>query len=354
MDKLKRIGIAISLGIAIIGGVWLASPSKAAKCSDFNVVACGTHSQGDLKVAYARPHVKSLYNHSGITDSMINNGTNMKQGTVDANGNVIVDGQVVATGARTYQAKAGTRQVSPEKTVNYGGYNYYQYTTGQSFIDGTTTYAIYAWFDNYGKFIAGVIKDCGNPVWGQATWKAKDVKVCDLTSKKIVTIKENEYDSKKHSKDLEDCKETKVCDLDSNTIITIKEKQFDSKKHSKDLTDCQKTRVCELKTGKIITIKEKEYDEKKHSRNEDDCDKAEVCRISDKQTVTVTRKELNNSQYTTDMSKCKENPVTPPTPETPTPGELPKTGTANIVMSALGLGGLTTAIIAYVASRRQM
>ena len=109
-----------------------------------------------------------------------------------------------------------------------------------------------------------------------------------------------------------------------------------------------------MKTGKIITIKEKEYDEKKHSRNEDDCDKAEVCRISDKQTVTVTRKELNNSQYTTDMSKCKETPVTPPTPETPTPGELPKTGTANIVMSALGLGGLTTAIIAYVASRRQM
>ena len=284
MDKVKKFGIAISLGVAIIGGVWLASPSKAAKCSDFNVVACGTHSQGDLKVAYARPQVKSLYNHSGITDDMINNGTNMKQGTVDANGNIIVDGQVVATGARTYQAKAGTRQVSPEETVNYGGYNYYRYTTGQSFIDGTTTYAIYAWFDNYGKFIAGVIKDCGNPVWGQATWKAKDVKVCDLTSKKIVTIKENEYDSKKHSKDLEDCKETKVCDLDSNTIITIKEKQFDSKKHSKDLTDCQKTRVCELKTGKIITIKEKEYDEKKHSKNEDDCDKAEVCRISDKQT----------------------------------------------------------------------
>ena len=354
MDKVKKFGIAISLGIAIIGGVWLASPSKAAKCSDFNVVACGTHSQGDLKVAYARPQVKSLYNHSGITDDMINNGTNMKQGTVDANGNIIVDGQVVATGARTYQAKAGTRQVSPEETVNYGGYNYYRYTTGQSFIDGTTSYAIYAWFDSYGKFIAGVIKDCGNPVWGQATWKAKDVKVCDLTSKKIVTIKENEYDSKKHSKDLEDCKETKVCDLDSNTIITIKEKQFDSKKHSKDLTDCQKTRVCELNTGKIITIKEKEYDEKKHSRNEDDCDKAEVCRISDKQTVTVTRKELNNSQYTTDMSKCKETPVAPPTPETPTPGELPKTGTANIVMSALGLGGLTTAIIAYAVSRRQM
>ena len=172
MDKVKKFGIAIYLGIAIIGGVWLASPSKAAKCSDFNVVACGTHSQGDLKAAYARPHVKSLYNYSGITDGMINNGTNMKRGTVDANGNIIVDGQVVATGARTYQAKAGTRQVSPEKTVNYGGYNYYQYTTGQSFIDGTTIYEIYAWFDNYGKFIAGVIKDCGNPVWGQEIGRA--------------------------------------------------------------------------------------------------------------------------------------------------------------------------------------
>ncbi|MGC8140572.1 hypothetical protein ACP3W2_24205, partial [Salmonella enterica] len=73
MDKLKRIGIAISLGIAIIGGVWLASPSKAAKCSDFNVVACGTYNIYSVREAYNRTDVRSIYNHAGVTDSMVNN-----------------------------------------------------------------------------------------------------------------------------------------------------------------------------------------------------------------------------------------------------------------------------------------
>ena len=47
MDKLKRIGIAISLGIAIIGGVWLASPSRAAVCDKWiNVIECGNEEIG--------------------------------------------------------------------------------------------------------------------------------------------------------------------------------------------------------------------------------------------------------------------------------------------------------------------
>ena len=125
--------------------------------------------------------------------------------------------------------------------------------------------------------------------------------------------------------------------------------------------------VCRLSDKKYpVTIKESEFDEKKYSKNPNDCkevpEELEVCILESKEIKKIKKEEFNEKIHTTDLSKCKEKPVTPPetpstppkTPETPTPNQLPRTGTTNIVMSALGLGGLTTAIIAYVASRRQM
>lgn len=42
------------------------------------------------------------------------------------------------------------------------------------------------------------------------TPKDKDIKVCDLTTKEIVTIKESAFDSSKHTKDLSKCEEVPV------------------------------------------------------------------------------------------------------------------------------------------------
>ena len=69
--------------------------------------------------------------------------------------------------------------------------------------------------------------------------------------------------------------------------------------------------------------------------------------IEKKEIREINKEEFNEKEHTTDMSKCQQ---TPP-PATP---ELPKTGAGDMIMSALGLGGLTTAIIAYVVSRRQL
>lgn len=74
----------------------------------------------------------------------------------------------------------------------------------------------------------------------------KDIKVCELATKKVITIKENQFDSSKHSKNLNDCKETvpgkiKVCELATKNIITINEDQFDGSKHSKDFNKCAET-----------------------------------------------------------------------------------------------------------------
>lgn len=71
----------------------------------------------------------------------------------------------------------------------------------------------------------------------------KNIQVCDLTSKKVITIKETAFDNKKHSKNLDDCKPTvpgeiNVCDLKTKKVVTITEAAFDSNKHSKNLQDC--------------------------------------------------------------------------------------------------------------------
>ena len=407
MDKLKRIGIAISLGIAIIGGVWLASPSKAAKCSDFNVVACGTHNIYSVREAYNRADVRSIYNHAGVTDSMVNNAA-PKTGTVYRDGRIVVDGRVVGTAARTFQAKAGTLQHSPEGMVNYGGTMYYQYPISHSFVNRNGTVLveseeIFAWFDNNGKFIAGVIKSCGNPIWtyNPTPPPAKPSLTCDALQKTEVSRDTFKFSTKATAKDGASVTSYTYDFGDGTTqTTTSSEIQHTYAKpgnykvtvtvNGKEGSDVQKTsqgcqtqitvkpepeiQVCRLSDKKYpVTIKESEFDEKKYSKNPNDCkevpEELEVCVIESKQTKKIKKEEFNKEIHTTDLSKCKEKPVTPPetpstppetpstppkAPETPTPGELPKTGTANIVMSALGLGGLTTAIIAYVASRRQM
>ena len=387
MNKFKKIGIAISLGFAMLGGIWLASPSQAAGCNSFNVVYCGTHSMSELQTAYSRTEIKELYKEWYVTETMVQGGSNMREGVVDANGNITVDGRVVATNAITVQSKAGTRQPQPQRSYKTSnGYTYYQYTTGQSFVDGPKSYNIYAWFDNNGSFITGVIKDCGNPVWGNPTTPpVKPALTCDAlqvteisrntfkfsvkaTAKGGASITSYAYnfgDNNIKTTNSSEIQYTYAKEGNYTVTITVNGKETGEVKRQNP--NCQKTVtvkpepkmiVCDLNTKKYPTeIKESEFDKSKHSKNPNDCKEAPakitVCVIEEggkKYTKEIKKEEFNEKIHKTNLDECKETPT--PTP-TPSP-ELPKTGASDAIMSALGLGGLTTATIAYIASRRQM
>lgn len=393
MNKFKKIGIAISLGFAMLGGIWLASPSQAAGCNKFNVVYCGTHSMSELQTAYSRTEIKELYKEWYITSTMIQGGSNMREGVVDANGNITVDGRVVATNSITVQSKAGTRQPQPQRSYKTSnGYTYYQYPTGQSFVDGPKSYKMYAWFDNDGKFITGVIKDCGNPVWGTPTTPpAKPALTCDALQ--VLKIEDNTYKFVVNATAKNGASITSYTynfgdgttkTINSSTIehtytkygnfkVTVIVNGKENGEVKKQSPSCEKTiviepetklQVCDLKTKKYVEIKKSEFDKSKYSANPNDCKEAPakitICVIDKKELREIKKEEYNESKHTTDLSKCKEVPTTPTTPtpntpSTPTPSpELPKTGASDAIMSALGLGGLTTATIAYIASRRQM
>ena len=71
------------------------------------------------------------------------------------------------------------------------------------------------------------------------------IKVCELATKKIITINAKDFDRTKHSKRLADCAtvppkedEITVCETKTGNIVNIKEGDFDSSKHTKDLSVC--------------------------------------------------------------------------------------------------------------------
>jgi uncharacterized repeat protein (TIGR01451 family)/LPXTG-motif cell wall-anchored protein len=83
-----------------------------------------------------------------------------------------------------------------------------------------------------------------------------------------------------------------VCELDTKKVISINEKDFDAKKHSKNLNDC-----------KVVAPV-----------------KAELCEIVTKEIVTVDKANYDKSKFTTDLTKCEETPVVETPPELPQTG----------------------------------
>ncbi len=72
-----------------------------------------------------------------------------------------------------------------------------------------------------------------------------NIYVCDLKTKKIVTVDEANYDHNRYTTDLAKCAEVtlQVCDLNSKQIVSINENEFDSAKYTKDLEQCATTTV---------------------------------------------------------------------------------------------------------------
>jgi uncharacterized repeat protein (TIGR01451 family)/LPXTG-motif cell wall-anchored protein len=245
-----------------------------------------THVQDDAAKNYGTWSNASTKN-AAITTKNLTNGTGVNVGSYlpGANAYTIFTAQVDAKD----KLKCGDNVLVNKGKVNTGGYA----------VEDTATVT--------------VKKECQPEV--------KKITVCELATKKIITIDEKNFDASKHSKNLDDCKEIvkkiPVCELDTKKIIFINEKDFDASKHSKDVNDCKEKPeqiiVCDLTTKTIITINKADFDEAKHS---------------------------------TDYSKCEETPVIPP--------ELPHTGAGDNIVAFAGLGAIVAGVAYYIASRRAL
>ena len=345
-----------------------AATNCAARTND--IVPGGTSNYGAITQHYngnTCGDVKDIYDHYWIKPHLAA-GERAIDGVANNRGEIVADGRVVATNATSigrHNIKPGT-----SKQISIKGKTYYETTHqgGAAFANPGGSLAVVVVLDKDGNFVNAIVKACGNPIHATPNnppkppeppkpEPPKEIKVCELESKKIITIKEDEFDAKKHSKNLEDCKENKikVCELESKKIIIIDEKMFDEKKHSKNLEDCKevKIEVCELESKKIITIDEKEFDEKKHSKNLKDCEEKEitVCERETKNIIKIKEDEFDEAKHSRDLKDCEEVP-TPVEPTPPTPTELPKTGAVDILGASFGLTSITLASYYYYVSRR--
>lgn len=136
----------------------------------------------------------------------------------------------------TYVVKNADGKVVDTKKSNSTTLAYTQTTPGKYTVQATVTFSV------NGVDKTATSKSCTGAFEVPAL--PKDITVCELATKKIVTIKEADFDASKYSKNLDDCKEVvtvDVCDLTTKQIVTIDEKDFDASKHTKDLSKCEET-----------------------------------------------------------------------------------------------------------------
>lgn len=187
------------------------------------------------------------------------------------------------------------------------------------------------------KNVASVITGAGTKTDGadvtvtKTCVEPKEIEVCDLTTKKPITIKESEFDATKHSKNLADCK-----------------------------TEVKYVEVCRLDDKQMVRVTESEYNanKAKYSTNPDDCktlsdNYVKVCRLSDKQEITINEKDFDAAKHSKVLADCKtETTVTPETPKTPeTPEVIASTGPEAIIGGLFGSSALGLGISSFVRSR---
>ena len=232
-------------------------------------------------------------------------------------------------------------------TINATGTTstYTQSTAGNYTVQATVT------FTANGKDVTATSDACKGSFCVKET--PKQITVCELSTGKIVTINESDFNTDKYSKNLDDCKNITVCELATKQIVTIRQSEFDANKYSKNLADCKETppaniQVCDLSTKQIVTIKESDFDSSKYSKDLNDCKETppatiKVCEISTKQIVTINESDFDTSKYSKDLTVCET-----------TPPELPHTGMTENIVAVVGLGALIASAAYYIASRRAL
>lgn len=383
-----------AFGAATIGIHRYSSESNAQAmvqdCDDNAIVRCGVADYGALTAAYdanQNGDVRAIYDHYWIKRTPAP-GDQVLSGWAKSDGTVVANGRVVAKNA----SSIGRQAIMHSHPISIAGRTYYEtsHVNGQAFKNPNGQLETIVVLDAQGNFKYAIIKACGNPIYATPVAPPtppapKKIQVCDLQSKQVITINEDQFDGNKHSKNLDDCKpkNIQVCELATKQVITITEDKFDSSKHSKNLDDCKvnKIEVCDLATKTVISIDEDQYDSSKHSKNLTDCEEktvmVKVCDTELKKIVTVSEETAKDSRYSTDLDDCKDKcevpgkedldkdspqcievktppvKVTPkPVPVVTAPAELPTTGVEDFFGTVLATVSVSLAAYYYALSRR--
>ncbi len=376
--KRKVLGFVVALmAVATVGLVQLSAKAETIDntpdCDKYSVVWCGASTEAAMRAAIVKGNdghntdMAAVYNSFGIVTSQI---TGMKAGVVYQNGNVVVDGKVVAKDAVMAARYLGGTAIAGSATAK---------RVSVSAMDSAQ--AALVKLDANGKFLFAIMTPCANPVVATPTYvppqpaascKAVTVDTLSRTQFRFnatatvangAKVSSYVFTVKDASGKVVTTQTVTSASLSASTTyaqtkagaykvsVVVKTTAGD-----KTSADCEKTftvtpppapsmvEVCNPATGEIITVTKAE--ESKYAPiDSPKCHSIEVCQVSTGKTVTIKESQLGGD-YTTDYTKC--TPVVTP-PETP---ELPHTGPADVLVKLLGIASLGGASAYYIASRR--
>jgi len=132
----------------------------ARDCDNNAVIKCGAASTQELLQKYnSQADVRAIFNQFGISPSEMGRiGSTAVAGIVNRDNQVIVNGEVVATGAMT----AGRQNMSGSTAVSAGGTTFYKRAPSVSFQ--TQRLKAFVVMTGDSRFSFAIIGSCGNPV----------------------------------------------------------------------------------------------------------------------------------------------------------------------------------------------
>lgn len=192
VSKHKRLSLA-ALAAAVVSlavGLAYAPAAHAAPggdCSDNSIIKCGVTNATDF-VAKARANqpadLQAVYTKFGITPEEYDAFAKQAvMGTAKTNGEIVANGQVVATGAYSI----GRTKFEYSTPYAIGNTTYYKSANNQVLKEDMPAML---WFDSKGKLDAAILSACGNPIGGNSTTPAYS---CRQLSKQAVGGKQDTY-----------------------------------------------------------------------------------------------------------------------------------------------------------------
>ena len=305
----RRLGLILTaFALAIQSLVVFSPPESANAANPSDIVHGGLHTKSQLLGAWDNntQGFRELLQHIGVTRENL---ANTREGEINTRTNGNDNGWLswgrVSKGGTQYQ----------ESALTVGNQTVYVRSlaaldTGANVKGNGSFYPSFIGTTSTGEqFI--IIKSCGNIAMKKRPTSDKDIKVCDLNSRAIITIRESQFDGSKHSRNPEDCnpKPIQVCDLASQKMISIDERDFDSRKHSKNPADCQPkpvpTAICSSLTATKLSRTEVELKSAASTANGATI-KSYTYIVKDKDGKEVLRRTVNSVATTNSFKYATE------------------------------------------------
>lgn len=159
--------VALGVGVVLLASSLLIGLEPAAHatgeqdCDANAVVRCGAQTSGKLWQKFSQPGTAQIYQYFGISSSDVQQlHYTAVHGYVTRGGDVLVNGQVIATGAIT----AGRQYMPGSQAITSDGVTFYARPPSVSFLQPKLEAFIVRQDGHSGAFRFAILTSCGNPV----------------------------------------------------------------------------------------------------------------------------------------------------------------------------------------------